>query len=64
MASRTRTFPNFLIILCFFLKKFGSIEQNELNMMHSGDEDDELCSVDRFGSIQPNFIQKKSTKII
>jgi hypothetical protein len=27
--------------------------QDELNMMHLGDEDDEFCSVDRFGSIEP-----------
>jgi len=30
-------------------------------MMHSGDEDDELCSVDQTDS---NFLQKKPTKII
>ena len=38
----------------FFLKRlirFDRTElQNELNMMHSGDENDELRSVDRFGS--------------
>ena len=33
--------------------------QNELNMMHSSDENIELCSVDRFGSIEPDFLQKK-----
>ncbi len=39
--------------------------QNELNMMHSGDEDIELCSVDSFGSIEPNRnFYKKNTKII
>ena len=27
-------------------------------MMHSSDEDIELCSVDQFGSIEPNFLQK------
>ena len=27
-------------------------------MMDSSDEDIELCSVDRFGSIEPNFLQK------
>ncbi len=58
---------NFLIIFVFFLKnsvRFDRTElQNELNMMHSSDEDIELCSVDRFGSIEPNFIQK-NTKII
>jgi hypothetical protein len=37
--------------------------QNELNMMHSSDEDIELCSVVRFGSIEPNFLQKNA-KII
>ena len=31
--------------------------------MHSGDEDIELCSVERFDSIEPNFLQK-NTKII
>jgi hypothetical protein len=30
-------------------------------MMHLGDEDD---SVDRFGSIEPNFLENKNTKII
>jgi hypothetical protein len=34
-------------------------------MMHSSDEDIELCSVDRFGSIEPNrTFSKKNTKII
>ena len=33
-------------------------------MMHSSDDDIELFSVDRFGSIEPNFLQKKDTKII
>ena len=48
------------IIFVFFCKKFFLHElQNELNMMHSSDEDIELCSVDRFGSIEPNFLQKK-----
>ena len=31
-------------------------------MMHSGDEDDEFCSVDWFGSIETNFLQKKKHK--
>jgi hypothetical protein len=49
----------------FFVKssaRFDRTElQNELNMMNSSDEDIELCSVDRFGSIQPNrtFCKKK-----
>ncbi len=42
----------------FFIKssvRFDRTElQNELNMMYSSDEDIELCSVDRFGSIEPN----------
>jgi len=32
--------------------------QNELNMMHSSDEDIEYCSVYRFGSIEQNFLKK------
>jgi hypothetical protein len=32
-------------------------------MMHSGDEDIELCSVDRFDSIEPKFLQKNNQKI-
>jgi hypothetical protein len=28
-------------------------------MTHSGDEDDEFYSVDRCGSIEPNFLKKK-----
>ncbi len=40
---------------------FDLIElQNEPNMMHSGDEDDEFCSVDQFDSMEPNFLQKKN----
>ena len=27
--------------------------------MYSGDENDELCSVDRFRSINPNYYKKK-----
>ena len=37
--------------------------QNELIMMHSSDEDIELCSVDRFGSIEPNRTFYKKTQI-
>ncbi len=29
-------------------------------MVHSDDEDSELYSVDRFGSFEPNFFQKKN----
>ncbi len=32
-------------------------------MMHSSDDDIEYYSVDRFGSIEPNFLQK-NTKVI
>ncbi len=32
-------------------------------MMHSSDEDIELCLFGQFGSIEPNFLQK-NTKII
>jgi len=32
-------------------------------MMHSSDEDIELCLLGQFGSIEPNFLQK-NTKII
>jgi hypothetical protein len=31
--------------------------------MHSSNEDIELCSIDRFGSIEPNFIQKNKKMI-
>jgi len=32
-------------------------------MTHSSDEDIELCSIDRFGSIELNFLQKITKKI-
>ena len=32
-------------------------------MMHSGDEDDELCSADRFDSIEKNRNSKKKIRI-
>ena len=44
---------NFLIIFVFFFDRTEL--QNELNMMHSSDEVNELCSVDRFESINPKF---------
>jgi hypothetical protein len=50
-ANRTRTFLY--------------LYRNELqNMMHSSDEDIELFSIDRFGSIEPNptFYKKKTQK--
>jgi len=33
-------------------------------MMHSSAKDIELCSIDRFGSIEPNFLQKKKIRKI
>ena len=55
-----RTALEFFYYFCVFL---SFVLQNELNMMNSGDEDDEFCSVNRLGSIDPNFLQKNS-KII
>jgi hypothetical protein len=56
--SRTNSIYEFFDYFCvFFCKKFGKNRaelQNELNMMHSSDENIELCSVDRFRSIERN----------
>ena len=54
---------NFLIIFVKSSVRFDQTEfQNDMKMMHSSDEDIELCSVDRFGSIEPNRLQKKTQK--
>ncbi len=52
----------------FAVTEFGSVRQTLKVrkfhcMMHSSDEDIELCSVDRFGSIEPDSLQKNK-KII
>ena len=71
-SSRRTALKLFDYFGVFFCIKFGLVLhrtelQNELNMMHSGDEDTELCSVDRFGSVrsnrtEPNFLQQKTQK--
>jgi hypothetical protein len=52
-SSRRTALELFDYFCVFFIKssvRFDRTElQNELNMMHSSDEDIELCSVDRFG---------------
>jgi hypothetical protein len=53
------------IIFSIFCNKFGSVRtglQNELNIMHSGYEDDEFFSLDQFGfdRIESNFLKKNS----
>ena len=66
-SSRRTALELFDYFCVFFIKssvRFDRTElQNELNMMHSSDEDIELCSVDRFGSIESNFL-RKNKKII
>ncbi len=60
---------NFLIIISIFCNKFGSVRfdgtelQNELNLMHSGYEDDEfvqLIGSVRFDRTDSNFLKKKT----
>jgi hypothetical protein len=68
-SSRRTALEIFNYFVFFFVKSSVRFDrtklQNELNMMHSSDEDIKLCSVDRFGSIELNrtFLQK-NTKII
>ncbi len=43
------------IILIVSIIRFDRTElKNELNILNLGDKDVEFCSVDRFGSIEPN----------
>jgi hypothetical protein len=59
LKNEKKNFRDFIFGLLLFVKKIGSIRfsQNELNKMHSSHEDIELCSVDRFGTIEPISIQ-------
>ena len=65
-SSRRTVLGLFYYFCVFFVKssvRFDRTElQNELNMMHSSDEDIELCSVDQFGSIEPNRTFYKKTQ--